>query len=280
MNYRLFVPQRGGTGSPLFVALHGCRQAADDFSNGTRFDVFGERYGAMVLYPEQDERLNGHRCWNWFLPENQRRDGPEPAQILHLVERIVREHAVDPARIYLAGLSAGASLAAVLAEQAPDIFAGLAAMSGVALHAAHDTESAYAAMRGETPKFAQVYLQSRERIFDRRSRAIIWTGARDLRVAPVNAWRLAAEFVQLYGLRGAPDEEEVLDDGRRARWHDRSGRTRVEVRELDAIGHAWSGGSLRGSYTAPMGPSFSEALFRFFLEEEAVGTKDSMRRCS
>jgi len=277
MNYRLFVPEGRGKQLPLFVAIHGCSQDAEDFAHGTRFDVLGERHGAVVVYPEQDERANGHRCWNWFLPENQRRDGPEPAAVLDLVERVVREHDVDRTRIYLAGLSAGACLASILAEQAPDVFAGVAAMAGVALHAAHDVDSAYDAMRGERkpdPPPTAV-----DTAAYRRSRAIIWTGARDIRVAPVNAWLLGRQFSQLYGLCAEPDVEEIFGGGKRALWRDRSGMTRVEVRELDAIGHVWSGGSLRGSYTAPVGPNFSEALFRFFLEEGEAETEQAMRQC-
>ena len=230
-----------------------------------------------MLYPEQDERANGQRCWNWFLPENQRRDGPEPSAILELVERVASEHDIDRSRIYLAGLSAGACVAAILAEQAPDVFVGVAAMAGVSLHTAHDVESAYAAMRGELePGASRGGLEPKAY---RRSRAIIWTGARDIRVAPANAWRLGRQFSQLYGLRSEPDHEEVFGGGKRATWHDRSGMTRLEVRELDGIGHAWSGGSLRGSYTAPVGPNFSEALFRFFLEEGEAETEQAMRQC-
>jgi poly(hydroxyalkanoate) depolymerase family esterase len=276
LNYRLFVPDGRAKGAPLFVAIHGCRQGAEDFAHGTRFDTLGERHDAVVLYPEQDERANGQRCWNWFLPENQRRDGPEPAALLELVERIAREHDVDRSRIYLAGLSAGACLATILAEQAPDVFAGVAAMAGVALHTAHDVDTAYAAMRGERkPEFSAPGLES---VAYRRSSAIIWIGARDIRVAPVNAWLLGAQFARLYGLAELPDREEIFGGGKRALWHDRSGKTRLEVRELDEIGHAWSGGSLRGSYTAPVGPNFSEALFRFFLEGEAE-TEQAMQQC-
>jgi poly(hydroxyalkanoate) depolymerase family esterase len=278
VNHRLFVPEQGGKGAALLVALHGCRQDAEDFASGTRLDVLGERHGAIVLYPEQDERANGHRCWNWFLPENQRREGGEPAQILALAERVIREHGVDRSRVYVAGLSAGASLAAVLAEQAPDVFAGVAAMAGVALHAAYDIQSAYAAMRGERLPDPGANPQGRGGAAFRRSRAIIWTGGRDVRVAPANAWRLASQFAWLYGLRAVPDEEERDAEGRCARWRDRSGVPRIEVREIEPLGHAWSGGSLRGSYAAPFGPNFSEALFRFFLEE-GVRTKRTMRRC-
>jgi len=230
-----------------------------------------------VLYPEQDERHNGHRCWNWFLPENQQRNGPEPSAILDLVEWVAREYDIDRARVYLAGLSAGACLASILAEQAPDVFAGVAAMAGVALRAAYDVDSAYAAMRGERkPDLPSTVLGS---VAYRRSRAIIWTGDRDVRVAPVNAWLLGRQFSQLYGLSPEPDVEEIFGGGKRALWHDRAGMTRVEVRELDAIGHVWSGGSLRGSYTAPVGPNFSEALFRFFLEEGEAETEQAMRQC-
>lgn len=276
MNYRLYVPERNSGGAPLFVALHGCRQDAEDFANGTRFDVLAERHGAIVLYPEQDERINGHRCWNWFEPQNQRRDGKEPAEILRLVGRTIEEHGVDRARVYVAGLSAGASLAAILAEQAPDVFRGVASMAGVALHAACDADSAYAAMRGEWKNAEDALGPGPANVAYRRSRAIIWTGLRDRRVAPGNSRRLAEQFARLYGLVERPDEEEKLSDGRRLRWHDPSAATRVELRELDGIGHAWSGGSLRGSYTAPIGPSFSEAVFRFFLQEEGT---EAMRRC-
>ena len=278
MNYRLFVPERHGAGAPLLVALHGCRQDAEDFAQGTRFDVFGERLGSLVLYPEQDERANGQRCWNWFLPENQRRDGPEPSAILQLVERTIVEHGVDRNRVFVAGLSAGASLAAILAEQAPDVFAGVASMAGVALFAARDVQTAYAAMRGEGDVPA---LDGGRHALFRRSRAIVWTGLRDRRVAPVNAVRLAEQFAGMYGLGARPSasqhlEEEALPDGRRLRWHDRSGRVRVELRELENVGHAWSGGSLRGSFTAPSGPSFSHAVFQFFLREHYA---EVMRRC-
>jgi poly(hydroxyalkanoate) depolymerase family esterase len=277
LNYRLFVPEGRRKELPLFVAIHGCRQDAEDFAHGTRFDVLGERHGAVVIYPEQDERANGQRCWNWFVQENQRRDGPEPAAVLELVERVSSEHDIDRSRIYLAGLSAGACLATILAEQAPDVFAGVAAMAGCALHASHDVESAYAAMRGDIQIEPSINVLGT--IAYRRSRAIIWTGARDIRVAPANAWLLGRQFAQLYGLSAEPDSEEIFGGGKRALWHDRAGMTRVEVRELDDIGHAWSGGSLRGSYTAPVGANFSEAVFRFFLEEGEAETEQAMRQC-
>ena len=262
----MYVPEGKAKGAPLFVALHGCRQDAEDFAYGTRFDVLGARYGAIVLYPEQDERANGHRCWNWFLAENQRREGPEPSAILEIVEDVIRAHDVDRRRVFVAGLSAGASMAAILAEQAPDVFSAAALMAGVALHAASDESSAYAAMRGDVQP--GVTLLGRGAVDGKAyasSRAIVWTGVLDRRVDPINARRLAEQFRALYGLRDEPSEE-LTFGGKETVWCDDAGRIRVVLRELPGVGHAWSGGSLRGSYTAPAGPKFSEAAFRFFLE--------------
>jgi poly(hydroxyalkanoate) depolymerase family esterase len=275
VNYRLYVPEQHAEGRSLIVALHGCRQDAEDFAHGTRFDVLAERQGAIVLYPEQDERRNGHRCWNWFKQENQRRDGSETSQILALVERTIREQSVDRRRVFVAGLSAGASMAAILAETAPDVFSGVAAMAGVAPHCAHDVETAYAAMQGLCAS-SDAVTQPCDVSRYARARAIIWTGLRDRRVAPINALRLAERFARLYGLSSAPNQEETLPDGRSLEWHDGRGRTRVVLRQIEGLGHAWSGGSLRGSYTAPSAPSFSDAIFRFFGEREEA---QAIRRC-
>ncbi|MBV8152038.1 MAG: PHB depolymerase family esterase [Candidatus Eremiobacteraeota bacterium] len=253
----------------LIVALHGCRQDAEDFAAGTRLDEVGERYGAVVLYPEQDLRANGHRCWNWFLPENQHRTGPEPGAILEVVAEVSREHALESADVILLGLSSGGSLAAILAEQCPDIFHGVGIMAGVPLHVASDEAGAYAAMRGEvTPsRLSLARLPARESGRFRNSRAIVWTGREDQRVAPRNAELLAMQFRGLFGLHQYPAQEEVVDDGRIVRWRDYWGKPRVELREIDGVGHAWSGGSLRGSFTAPDRPDASTEMVRFLIGE-------------
>lgn len=269
MKYRLDLPRGLEKGAPLLVALHGCRQSSDDFAAGTRFHKVAERYGVIVAYPEQDERLNGHRCWNWFLPENQHRDGVEPAAIIGIVDEIARMHSVDRARIFVAGLSAGASTAAILAEQAPDVFAGVGLMAGVALHSAHDVQSAYAAMQAQIhPNRALLPRPGSANGVYARSRAIVWAGRDDRVVDPRNAQWLTEQFGTLFGLEVPGVAEESLEDGWRILWRDAAGKIRLQLREIDGIGHAWSGGSLRGSYTAPTGPSASEAMLRFFLEEQ------------
>jgi len=273
LHFRLHVPAHldGATQAPLLVALHGCTQNAVDFAEGTRFDAIADRYGAIVVYPEQTDRANARRCWNWFLPENQSRERGEPAAILAVVEEIVERLNVDRSRIFVTGLSAGAAMAAILAEQSPDVFAGVGLMAGIALHASHDVRTAYSAMRGEPDADAlRSLLRANDAAAFERMRVIIWTGARDRTVAPANAQLLAKQFLQLLHVPADPAEPTVVDDGLLSQWRDARGTVRVVLRTIEDLGHAWSGGSLRGSHTAPKGPSASEAMMRFFLGDGPV----------
>jgi poly(hydroxyalkanoate) depolymerase family esterase len=253
---------------PLLVALHGCTQNAADFEAGTAFDRCAEREGFVVVYPEQPGNRNPNHCWNWFNPEHQFRRSGEPAAILELVETLVTRYALDRGRIFVTGLSAGGSMAAILAEQAPDVFAAAGAMAGTALHAARDLSSAYRVMANADAGI----LVPRAALGDRRFhrlRATIWAGLRDAHVAPNNGTALARQFARLAGLDREADAVELLPKVEILRWHDETGRLRVEERRLAGVGHAWSGGSLRGSFTDPWGPDASEGMTRFFLDDHA-----------
>ncbi len=261
---------RGDT-APLVVALHGCTQTASDFAAGTRFDSVAERAGAYVVYPEQSVLRNGNRCWNWFEAANQHRDGAEPAAILALVDDLCSRLPIDRERVFLTGLSAGGAMAAILAEQAPDVFAAVGIVAGVRLHASHDLASASAAMHGHVALFSEGPVRSDLRGPGRfrRLRATVWTGANDRTVDPSNATALARQFLGLLALPHADEEREDSGAAEIARWRDGSGRVRVECWSVRRMGHAWSGGSFRGSHTYPAGPSASDAMMRFFLEGAA-----------
>ena len=171
-NFKLYVPSTyAGTPLPLVVMLHGCTQNPDDFALGTRANRWAEARGCLVAYPEQIQRANSHRCWNWFRPADQHAGGGEPALIAGITRQIIAEYQVDARRIYVAGLSAGGAMTAIMGQAYPDLFAAIAVHSGLPVGAAHDVASALMLMKtGRSPLTPNAVYASLKRRRFRRTR--------------------------------------------------------------------------------------------------------------
>src|SRR6478672_13065482 len=200
--YRLFIPSgHRGAPLPLVVMLHGCLQTPDALAASTQMNRLAEARGFVVAYPEQSSRANRARCWNWFRTADQQRGAGEPAIIAGLTEQIMRMAPVDPGRVYIAGMSAGGAMAAIMAATYPDLYAAVGIHSGAPYGVARHFLSAVAIMRGGAPDGA-VPAIPRPPIaggMPRVAPLILFHGDEDRTINPVNAERLALQWSRAHG---------------------------------------------------------------------------------
>lgn len=266
LSYRLYTP----TGStrrrlPLVVMLHGCSQTASDFAAGTDMNALADELGFLVLYPQQAMAANVARCWNWHSPDNQVRGRGEPAVIAALTRYAAKLCGANPARIYIAGISAGGAAAAIVGAAYPDLYVAVGVHSGVALGDIRTLGAALASMRGNGGPYPT----------DRMPRplpTIVFHGDSDRVVHPSNA---AGFLRNIERSRPGPIVCESVA-GRSAGGRDytrrlymtASGAVLLEDWVVHGGGHAWSGGRSVGSHTDPSGPSASREMIRFFLSRK------------
>ncbi|MES2943146.1 MAG: PHB depolymerase family esterase [Pseudomonadota bacterium] len=252
---------------PLVVLLHGCKQNALDFSKGTAMNALADKHQVMVLYPQQLSKANSGGCWNWFEPHHQTRSG-EPGMIAALTRKTISashgDVQIDPERVYIAGLSAGGAMSAVVAELYPDIFAAVGVHSGLAAGAAQSMIGAFSAMRRGSLVQTATAIPT-----------IVFHGTKDKTVHPDNATHVsgaALATLSANGLQLVKSEETIqirtARPARRTSYLDDQGKVHIEQWTVVEGGHAWFGGDASGSYTDPQGPPASEAMLKFFLQHK------------
>lgn len=267
-DYKIYLPASQPQRPKGFILmLHGCHQTPDDFALGTHMNALAEKHGLAVAYPSQTTGQNAASCWNWFKPGNQIRGAGEPAILASLARKLTKDLGLDRGRVFVAGLSAGGAMAAIMADVYPDVFSAAGIHSGLARGAAHDMHSAILAMRNGSASHAIPLSTSGQ---SHRVRRIVFQGDADGTVHPSNTAMIVAAAV---GSEATPAR--ISKRSGRGRGYARSdftapdGGVLLELWMLDGAGHAWSGGRAPGSYTDSTGPDASAHMVRFFLANSA-----------
>ena len=270
-NYKLYIPSKNYvSGRPLLVMLHGGTQDADDFAAGTRMNALAEEHGLLVAYPSQSKNANPSLCWNWFKPEDQMRGAGEPSIIAGITSEIIAERDIDPQRVFVAGLSAGGAMAAVMGATYPEVYAAVGVHSGLPYQSATDVTSAFSAMRGDVGLQRHRGKSRATQDHALRVRTIVFHGDADQTVHPSNG----AKIVEAQAKTGDSVERTTASASRgytRKIIRDKTGLAVGEEWLIHGSGHAWSGGSPDGTYTDPHGPDASREMLRFFLEDYSRG---------
>lgn len=262
--WRLYRPPHAKFGErlPLMVMLHGCRQNANLFATSTRMNAIAARERFLVLYPEQDRAANAHGCWNWFDTSSGRAHR-EAASIMSAIDQVCVLYSADRDRIALAGMSAGASMAALLALRQPHRFKAVIMHSGVPPGTAHSKLSAVSAMRGAriTKPLPPTAAASGAGL----PPLLVIHGREDTVVAPSNGQAAVKAWAEAAGAVGGP--QRTLQRGKRhaAQVTDfkRGGSTAATLMEVATLGHAWSGGAAGAAYSDVRGPDASRMVWRF-----------------
>ncbi|GER12487.1 extracellular catalytic domain type 1 short-chain-length polyhydroxyalkanoate depolymerase [Variovorax boronicumulans] len=270
--YHLFRPAdlvlQPGEKLPLIVMLHGCGQTGRDFAASTRMNALAVRQRFLVLYPEQDRIAHPQGCWNWYERRSGKADA-EAATLMAAVDQACMLYPADRDRVAVAGLSAGASMAALLATRYPNRFRAVVMHSGVAPGAAKSPATALGAMRGEhvppMPVTAVGKAMGAAAVFATLPPMLVLHGDADAVVAPSNAMSSAAVWATAVGAHAGMARDLQRGQRRAMRVTDfkRQGRTLVTLCEIAGLGHSWSGGSRGQLFSDPLGPDATRMTWAF-----------------
>ena len=271
--YRLYVPRAlalpadapkaEGAKVPLIVALHGCWQTPEDFALGTRLNEVAERRNLFILYPAQGRRDNVSRCWNWF--ESGAAAGSETNQLITLIRHVVQQQRAAE-RVIVLGFSAGGFMAVNLACHAPTLVRGVGVSAGGPYRCGVGIDAGLQCMLGQhvDGEKSAMACGGAMGAGATRVRASLWHGTNDVVVNPVNLDALALMFSRLANVTASTEDRR--EGALYSLYRDASGRPWLETWLIPGMGHAWSGGDIRGTHTYPPGPSATERMLDFLLE--------------
>jgi poly(hydroxyalkanoate) depolymerase family esterase len=277
--FMLYEPARRPPGAaPLLVLLHGCGQGAADFAAGTRMNEAAEDAGVFVLYPEQSMAANLLRCWNWYALRDRSHDAGDAALIAAMTRQVMRDHDIDARRVYVAGMSAGGGMAAVLARDHPQLYAALGVHSGVPAGMAHDVFSALRLMASGPAAEAAAAPTSTGGGIGAAVACIVFHGDEDRTVHPSNGQAIHGAVGDAADPASVGQSLQATTDARAGRRgftrtveFDAEGVSRRELWMIHGAGHAWAGGSDQARHTDADGPNASREMLRFFLQHRRNG---------
>jgi poly(hydroxyalkanoate) depolymerase family esterase len=265
----------------LVVVLHGCTQNAAGYDVGAGWSALADHYGFALLMPQQRPSNNANGCFNWFLPEDTRRDGGEACSIRQMIEKMVRDVGIDRDSIFITGLSAGGAMTSVMLATYPEIFAGGAIIAGLPYGIATNMQEALKGMF-QSPARAAGELGNLVRGASRHQgpwpKLSVWHGSADRTVNPSNADEIVKQWLDVHQLPAAPMAEATVDGYPRQVWWNADGETVIESYTITNMSHGTPLGvaanderyGAEGAFLIEAGISSSYHIANFFGLTERI----------
>jgi poly(hydroxyalkanoate) depolymerase family esterase len=235
-----YLPAQLPARPALVVVLHGCAQTAASYDLGVGWSTLADRYGFVLLLPQQQMSNNPNNCFNWFQPDDITRDGGEALSIRQMIAAMIATHGIDRGRVFVTGLSAGGAMTSVMLATYPELFAGGAIIAGLPFGTAANLNEALESMFHVRARPAREW-GDRVRAASRHRgpwpRVSVWHGSADMVVRPDNAGEIVKQWTDVHDLEPAPMLTETVDGYPRQVWRDCSGRDVIELYTIDGMAH-------------------------------------------
>jgi len=265
-----YVPKKLPRARALVVVLHGCTQSAASYDLGVGWSTLAERYGFVLLFPEQTPANNPKTCFNWFLAGDTARGRGEALSIRQMIEKTIGAHGIDRTQVFITGLSAGGAMTAAMLAAYPEAFAAGAIIAGLPYGSASNVQEAFESMFQGRPRSAKEWgdkVRRASRHHGPWPRVSVWHGDLDATVKPANADGLVAQWRDVHGIDAAPAED-MVDGYPRKVWR-RDGLDVVESYTITGMAHGTplatdTHGGTAGPFLLETGISSSYHIAKFF----------------
>ena len=235
-----YVPKDLPKNSPLVVVLHGSTQSPESYNIGSGWSALADECGIALLFPKQRKRNNPIGSFNWFKPGDSHRGGGEPLSIRQMIGQVVDDHAVDPSRVFITGMSSGGAMASVMLATYPEVFAGGAIIAGLPYRSANTLMQAMFRMKGygsPSDRKLNALVRGASKFTGPWPTISVWHGDSDKTVDESNASSIVRQWQKIHKVEGPPTRVEMVDGFPREVWCDADGRVVIEQYIIGKMGH-------------------------------------------
>ncbi len=240
LSAEIYIPKNFPKNGPLVVVLHGSSQSAESYNIGSGWSTLADECGIALLFPGQRLTNNLLGSFNWFETGDNQRGGGEPLSIRHMIKQVVDDHAVDPSRVFITGLSSGGAMTSVMLATYPEVFAGGAIIAGLPYRSADNMMEALVRMNGygsPSDHKLDALVRGASKSTGPWPTISVWHGGSDTTVDSSNADSIVGQWQKIHKVEGPPTRVEKVNGFPRHVWCDADGRVVIEKYIVENMDH-------------------------------------------
>jgi len=243
----LHAPQDASRPLPLVIALHGAGEKGPDFADDTGFSRLADREKFLVAYPS----AVGARSF-WDISGTATAGPEEVTELRRSLDALEGAVCVNRSRVFVTGVSNGGGMAARLACELSDRFAGVAPVAG-----------GYRSLPPCHPSRPLPVLE----IHGTGDQVVPYGGIAPDFAGSVARW--LTRWRRIDGCQGAAERIDPAVGVHEITWRHCAAATRVEHVRLDHQAHGWPGGPRTMPLPAPFSATWRTWEFFRSLPDRA-----------